>query len=358
MPPFYAESHRCSLSVAFSTEFLPPHNFLPLVSKMQFTCVSLLLLFVTTAVATELWRPTRSVKNPSTVQVTNADQLWRFQVGPGNDGVSIGTRYLAFLGSNLRFVNTYSGGDTYADGRQCGEEDRHELYDMGGGVFAIKNVARQKWWSCPGDGKLRAVDKLSATEAFKLYIDETGDNLEFRRADGTNSFYVYLWPNLKIYCRDVSQYYRGRHRFIGWKGGDREWKASDSWFTITQFDNRAGRSAITAEFEHVTGTSLEKESTRGGSFSTSASATASFFSIFEMDIKSSIGFDWSSVERSTFSERRTEKVTVTVEPGTSFKIQEAVGKYGPISIFSGSLRYLVEAVEEVDAEASEIYPTT
>ena len=84
---------------------------------------------------------------------------------------------------------------------------------------------------------------------------------------------------------------RGRNQFVGWKEGEKEWEASDSYASLVEVDNRNGTSDIKAEFERRRGTSLAQESTRAGSFSTSLSASASFGSIFQASVSTSISFD-------------------------------------------------------------------
>ena len=356
-------------------------DFLPPASEMSFASVALLLLFTETAVATEvrsarsvkntstvqatnpdqLWRPTRNVKNPSTVRVTNTDQLWRFQVGPGNDGVSVGTRYIALLGTNLKFVrhDARSGSGRFrADGENCEEAHRFELYIVDDGVFAIKNTKTQQWLCCEDEGGVRGGGEIHTWERFHLYLDENNDNLMIRRARAPYHF-IFLWTNSVLYCGSWKSKTQGRNRFVGWKEGDKEWEASDKWVTITEFDNKAGKSIIGVELEYARGTNLERESTRAGSFSTSVSASAGFGRIFQLKISSSIHFDWSTVERSAFHQSRSERVKVDVYPGSHFKVQEAVGKYGPITIFSGHLKYTSEADDEVaDEKASDMYPMT
>ena len=345
----------------FLTAFPLALDFLLLVSEMQFTCVALLPLFVTAAVATEVWRPTQSVKNPSTVPVTSADQLWRFQVGPGNDGVSIGTRYITLLGSNMKFVrhdpDWLINGRFLADGENCEEAHRFELHKTADGFFALKNTQTQQWLCCENGGEVEGRGELLGWERFNLFLDENDDNLVIRRAIDSSNV-LYLWTDGVLHCGTTQSYIVGRNQFVGWKGGDKKWDASDEYVSIREVDNRYGTSPIKVELIYKTGMNLEQQTTRAGSYSLSLGATASLRSVFQVELSSSIGFDWSTLERSSFFERREERISVPVEPGTYFKVLEAVGKYGPIIIFSGHLKFISESVEEVDAEASEMYPTT
>jgi len=121
---------------------------------------------------------------------------------------------------------------------------------------------------------------------------------------------------------------------------------TDGWETIFAYDNTNSKVAVTLEYVKSVGTTHSVTVTKAisESITLKAEISASFEGLFSAGLSatSTTGFNWSDASTDTFSETTTFTETITLRPGKSVVIQQAVGTCG----FSEVRTNLFQAVQE------------